>query len=66
MSNLRDQIEKKRKEMTRLANRYGLLDKRVLAKSQELDRLINDYERMKNQLKGKRESRLLRVESAAV
>lgn len=66
MSNLRDQIEKKRKEMTRLANRYGLLDKRVLAKSQELDRLINDYERKKSQLKAKKESRLLGLKLTAV
>lgn len=46
MDNLRQKIEKKRKEMNGLAKEYGLLDDRVLRKSRELDRLLNEYQRL--------------------
>lgn len=61
MSDLCEQIEKRRAEMNDLAEQYGLLDHRVLAKSQELDELINDYERNKVKLKEKRKSRILEI-----
>lgn len=38
------QIEQKRQEMHELAEQNGLSDFRVLAKSHELDRLLNRYQ----------------------
>jgi hypothetical protein len=54
MFNLREQIELRRAEMIQLAEEYGFLDERVLAKSQELDLLINEFERNKVKIKMKK------------
>lgn len=54
MFDLREQIELRRAEMIHLAEEYGLLDEQVLAKSQELDLLINEFERSKLRNKGKK------------
>lgn len=40
---LRNEVEKKRKELNELAKQYGLADERVLLKSRELDNLLNRY-----------------------
>lgn len=45
MFDLRELIEIRRAEMIQLADEFGFLDERVLAKSQELDLLINEFER---------------------
>lgn len=54
MFDLRELIELRRAEMNQLAEEYGLLDERVLAKSQDLDLLINEFERSKLRNKGKK------------
>lgn len=54
MFDLREQIELRRAEMIHLAEEYGLLDEQVFAKSQELDLLINEFERSKLSNKGKK------------
>ncbi len=46
-------INKKRKEMMRLAKTYGFTDEHTLKCSQELDELINEYHRMKYEKKYK-------------
>ncbi|MEO3945408.1 aspartyl-phosphate phosphatase Spo0E family protein [Gorillibacterium sp. CAU 1737] len=45
MSTILDQIEEARREMIELANCYGIDDSRVLEKSNEVDGLLNQYER---------------------
>jgi hypothetical protein len=59
--NLREQIELRRAEMNHLAEQYGLPDQRVLEESQEMDKLINKYERNKVKLKGKKPSSILEI-----
>ncbi|CAM4052280.1 aspartyl-phosphate phosphatase Spo0E family protein [Paenibacillus alkaliterrae] len=39
-------IERKRREMIEASSRYGLSSKEVLMKSQELDVLLNRYQRI--------------------
>ncbi|MGG0824769.1 aspartyl-phosphate phosphatase Spo0E family protein [Paenibacillus turicensis] len=51
MLNLRELIELRRAEMIQLADEFGFLDERVLAKSQELDLLINEFERNRVKIK---------------
>lgn len=48
MEALHLEIEKKRKQLNLLAERYGLSDRRVLKKSHELDYLLNRYQRESN------------------
>lgn len=43
MMMLKDSIEKKREEMHELVEKYGFLDDRVLEKSMQLDKLLNQY-----------------------
>lgn len=40
---LKNIIEEKREEMHDLAERYGFGDERVLEKSRELDKILNQY-----------------------
>ncbi|GAA0406201.1 aspartyl-phosphate phosphatase Spo0E family protein [Paenibacillus motobuensis] len=44
---IRTIIEQEREELNRLAAQYGLLDKRVLEQSIELDELINKYNKVR-------------------
>lgn len=46
-------IEKERRTLSRLVEKYGLSDPRVLAKSRELDELLNQYQSKKGGRKGK-------------
>lgn len=43
MDMLLEEVEKKREELNKLVNQYGLSDERVLLKSRELDGLLNQY-----------------------
>ncbi len=42
-------LEKLRKEMHELIDKYGLDDERTVAKSQELDEVLNEIERLKKE-----------------
>lgn len=46
MNDIRDRIEAQRAELNQLATKYGLQDPRVLAKSQQLDFTLNQYQRL--------------------
>lgn len=48
MRMLRQEIEKQRRRINSLAQKYGLTDDRVLMKSRELDRLLNQFQREKS------------------
>lgn len=48
MSTILQAIEEKRQSIYDLAGKYGISDLRVLQKSQELDVLLNQYQREKN------------------
>lgn len=45
---LSEEIEKQRKELNKLAELYGLQGKKVIRKSQQLDRLLNLYNHLHN------------------
>ncbi|MFD0710566.1 aspartyl-phosphate phosphatase Spo0E family protein [Paenibacillus sp. GCM10027626] len=45
---LREKIEETRAELNERARLFGIRDKEVLEKSQELDRLLNAYHRALN------------------
>ncbi|MFD7522791.1 Spo0E family sporulation regulatory protein-aspartic acid phosphatase [Paenibacillus chitinolyticus] len=51
MDEIHQHIEEIRREMMRLVGEYGFSDSRVLTKSQELDRVLNTYQREKCKLK---------------
>ncbi|QQZ64488.1 aspartyl-phosphate phosphatase Spo0E family protein (plasmid) [Paenibacillus sonchi] len=55
MGLIHQNIERKRAELNRLAEKYGVSDRQVLIKSQELDRLLNEYEVKKDYYKRKKE-----------
>ncbi|MFC5402332.1 Spo0E family sporulation regulatory protein-aspartic acid phosphatase [Cohnella soli] len=42
-ANIRRAIERKRREMHSLSDRYGITSEKVLRKSEELDHLLNTY-----------------------
>lgn len=44
---IRDQIERNRHELSRLAENHGMQDNKVLRQSMVLDELINEYNRFK-------------------
>ncbi|QOS76488.1 aspartyl-phosphate phosphatase Spo0E family protein [Paenibacillus sp. JNUCC31] len=44
---IRDQIERNRHELSRLAENHGMQDKQVLRQSMVLDELINEYNHFK-------------------
>lgn len=44
---IRDQIERNRHELSRLAENHGMQDYKVLQQSMVLDELINEYNRFK-------------------
>ncbi|MDX8360360.1 MULTISPECIES: aspartyl-phosphate phosphatase Spo0E family protein [Bacillaceae] len=44
MTNLLQMIENKREEMKEIAEREGLTSDKVIRCSQELDKLLNDYQ----------------------
>lgn len=44
-------IQDLRKEMQQIAKEKGIHDKNVLKKSEELDRLLNEYEKFINESK---------------
>lgn len=47
---LKESIEKKRKKMVYLAETYGYTSSKTLKCSQELDKLLNMFEKMNNEL----------------
>lgn len=47
------EIEKERKTMLTLSNRYALTSKEVIASSQRLDHLISIYQRLQSENKPK-------------
>ncbi|MNW25587.1 Spo0E like sporulation regulatory protein [compost metagenome] len=47
MDDIREIIETYRSELNQLASQYGLLDPRVLEKSQQLDITLNQYQRLR-------------------
>lgn len=47
MEKLKEQIERKRKEMILEADKNGLSSKKVIQVSQELDQLIFEYQKMR-------------------
>ena len=46
-SNLLTQIERKRKEMLKTANKHGLSSNQTIKCSQDLDKLLNKFQRSK-------------------
>ncbi|MEC0259355.1 aspartyl-phosphate phosphatase Spo0E family protein [Paenibacillus lautus] len=45
---LKKKIEKKRQALNQIAKRFGVLDQRTLKKSEELDRIVNEYIQLKH------------------
>ncbi|WP_176718231.1 aspartyl-phosphate phosphatase Spo0E family protein [Paenibacillus kribbensis] len=43
LKGLQERIERERRELNKLAEQYGILDWRTLGKSQEIDLMVNDY-----------------------
>ncbi|MEC0238202.1 aspartyl-phosphate phosphatase Spo0E family protein [Paenibacillus kribbensis] len=43
LKRLQERIERERRELNKLAEQYGILDWRTLRKSQEIDLMVNDY-----------------------
>ncbi|WP_339298913.1 aspartyl-phosphate phosphatase Spo0E family protein [Paenibacillus sp. FSL R5-0623] len=46
LSNLKDQIEQGRQELSRLVNQYEISNIKVIEQSMALDELINEYNRV--------------------
>lgn len=66
MDTIHQHIEEIRREMMRLAGEHGFSDSRVLRKSQELDRVLNNYQREKHKTKEPSYPGMMRLKLSSV